>query len=111
MDRLEQYRQIIMEILEEFSSYTRNDDPIQDHLIFDKERDRYQLLGVGWQNNQRVLHPSIHIEIINEKVWLQHDTTDAIIADELIERGIPQTEIVLGFHPEHKRKHTGFAIT
>ncbi|MBI1930362.1 XisI protein [Candidatus Poribacteria bacterium] len=44
------------------------------------------------------------------KVWLQHDSTDAVIAQQLVELGIPQEDIVIGFQPEHRRKYTGFAI-
>ena len=57
-------------------------------------------------------HPRcvIHIDLRGEKVWLQHDSTDADIANTLVEMGIPAEHIVLGFQPEHYRQHTGFAI-
>jgi hypothetical protein len=43
-------------------------------------------------------------------IWLQHDSTDAEIAEELVERGIPKERIVLGFLPESVRPHTGYAV-
>ncbi len=110
MGQIEVYRQIIMDLLKEYSSYSQPNDTIASQVIFDTERNHYQLLGIGWQGERRVLHPSIHIDIIGDKVWLQHDMTDAVIADELVERGIPKSQIVLGFHPEHVRHYTGFAI-
>jgi hypothetical protein len=39
-----------------------------------------------------------------DRVWLQHDSTDAEIARQLVERGIPQSQIVIGFQPERFRK-------
>jgi hypothetical protein len=52
----------------------------------------------------------IHIDIKGDKVWLQQDNTDAEIAMELVERGIPQEHIVLGFYPEYRRQFTDFAV-
>jgi hypothetical protein len=43
-------------------------------------------------------------------VWLEQGSTDAEIAKTLIEMGIPPNRIVLGFQPEHLRKHTSFAV-
>jgi hypothetical protein len=67
-------------------------------------------MALGWQGNRRVHGCVIHIDLKGDKVWLQHDSTDAEIAMELVERGIPQEDIVLGFHPERWRPYTGFAV-
>ena len=48
-------------------------------------------------------------DIIDDKVWIQYDGTEDGIADELIEAGIPQDKIVLGFRPPEIRPYTGFA--
>ena len=40
---------------------------------------------------------------MNGRVWLQHDGTDWIIADRLVERGIPAHDIVIGFQPPQAR--------
>jgi XisI protein len=37
------------------------------------------------------------------KVWLQHDGTSLRIAEELHERGIPKSDIVIGFQPPYVR--------
>jgi hypothetical protein len=52
----------------------------------------------------------IHIDIIGDKVWIQHDGTSPGIADELVEAGIPRDAIVLGFRPPHVRRYSGFAV-
>ena len=46
---------------------------------------------------------------IDGKIWLQQNNTDILIADELIENGIPKDKIVLGFIAPSERLSTGFA--
>lgn len=110
MDRIENYRRIVMQLLKEYNQYRSDEADIDQDVLFDQERDHYQLMIVGWQGSRRASHPLIHIDIKGDKVWLQVDNTDAEIAKELVERGIPQTQIVLGFQPPHRRPYTGFAI-
>lgn len=52
----------------------------------------------------------MHIEIRDGKVWIQQDGTERGIAGELEERGVPASEIVLGFRPAELRSHTGYAV-
>lgn len=110
MDKLEQYRKIIEEVLTEQASYKLSNSDIEKELIIDRERDHYQVFLVGWEGLSRVHSCSIHIDIKGDKVWLQRDYTDAEIAGQLMERGIPKEDIVLGFHAPYKRPYTGFAI-
>lgn len=110
MDRITQYRQIIMRLLDEYASYECPDSNIEMETIFDTERDRYQLVAVGWEKKKRVHGCIIHIDIKNGKVWLQHDATDAEIANQLVEMGIPKEEIVLAFYTENHRRYTDFAV-
>jgi len=52
----------------------------------------------------------IHLDIINGKIWIQHDSTDWPVADALLEAGVPKEDIVLGFHPAEVRQYTDFAV-
>ena len=110
MDKLALYRKIIEEILTEQAGYKLANSDIDKELIMDRERDHYQVSLVGWEGLKRVHSCSIHIDIKGDKVWLQRDYTDAEIAAQLIEKGIPKEDIVLGFHAPYKRPYTGFAI-
>ena len=105
MENVDQYRKHIQDILHELgdeSEYTR--------LIFDKERDHYQLLSVGWQNERkRVLDIIAHIDILDGKIWIQRDFTEPSITEQLQERGVPTSDIVLGFQPPYKRRFAEFA--
>ena len=40
---------------------------------------------------------------------MQHDGTEEGVAALLAERGVPKSDIVLGFQAPYKRKYTGFA--
>lgn len=110
MDRVDSYRQIVKAVLREYAQYRPATGDIDLETIFDETTDHYELLAVGWRGKQRVHGCIIHIDIRDGKVWLQHDSTDAAIADQLVERGIPAEDIVLGFQPEHIRQYSGFAV-
>ena len=60
----------------------------------------------------RIYLPFVHIDVRPDgKVWIQHDGTDLRIADQLVERGIPKHQIVLGFKsPDTRRLIDDFAV-
>ncbi len=58
---------------------------------------------------QSLIFPLAHL-IKNGEVWLQHDATDAEIANQLVEMGVPKKDIVLAFYTENHRRYTGFAV-
>ncbi len=78
--------------------------------MFDRDSDRYLLMIVGWEGVRQVHGCIIHVEIIDDKIWIHRDGTEDGIAGELLEAGIPKERIVLGFKSSRMRKHTGFAV-
>jgi hypothetical protein len=110
MDTLDNYRQIIQKILTEYAQLTYAYGEVERKLIIDKTANHYLLLTVGWENKQRVHGCIIHIEIINDKIWIQRDGTETGIANEFVNGGIPKNQIVLAFHPADVRKYTEFAV-
>jgi hypothetical protein len=48
--------------------------------------------------------------MIDTKVWIHQNNTQYLIADELIEKGVAQEDIVLGFLSEQDRAYSGFAV-
>jgi hypothetical protein len=109
MDRVERYRQIVRRLIEEYASYKPSHGRIETEAVMDRERDHYEVMHVGWDGVRRVHGSVVHIDIIGGKVWVQYDGTTRPIAEELVAVEIPREEIVLGFHPEEVRHHTGFA--
>ncbi len=51
----------------------------------------------------------IHVDIRDRKIWIQRDFTEGGLASELIDLGVPKTDIVLGFKPPYMKQFTGFA--
>lgn len=110
MDTLENYRQMIEQILTEYTTIPYAYGEIQTEAIFDRAHDRYLLVNVGWDNGRRVHGSLIHIDIINGKLWIQRDGTEHGIAKEFAKAGIPKNHIVLGFRSMEIRQHTEYAV-
>lgn len=110
MDRLNTYRQIIRSVLQPYTQIAYANLTAKNRQIFDPETDRYPILSEGWNRQQHLHSCLIHIEIVNEKVWIQLDNTEDGVAEELIQAGIPKQDIVLGFHEPEVRQYTGFAV-
>lgn len=110
MDKMSEYRTIVRQLILKYAQYKPVNGQIETEAVIDEERGHYEVMEVGWQGERRVHSSIIHIDIIGDKVWLQHDGTNAVIADELIAAGIPQEAIVLGFRLPRLRQYTGFAV-
>ena len=110
MDTLDDYRQIIKEVLIAYTRIPYAYGDIQTEAVFDRENDRYLLVNVGWDNGRRVHGSLVHIDIIGGKLWIQRDGLEDGVATELMAAGIPRACMVLAFHPPEIRQHTGFAV-
>ena len=54
--------------------------------------------------------PLVDIDIVGGKVWIEKDNTEDGVAPELVQAGIPISQIVLAFRPPEVRKHTEYAV-
>ena len=106
---LTQMEEIVRNLVKQYASYKVSNGEIDTEAVIDKENGHYEVLNVGWDRGRRVHGSVIHIDIIDGKVWIQHDGTSPGVAVDLVEAGIPNDSIVLGFHPPHVRRRTGFA--
>lgn len=111
MADINHYRQLVQDLLQEYSNIRANNEEVEAEAIFDTQRDRYQVVHVGWSNKRRVYGCVLHLDIKDGKIWIQHDGTEGGIANELVERGVPKHDIVLGFHSPFKRQFTEFAVS
>ncbi len=109
-DLVEKYRTCVEQIIKEYGHYKPSYGDIEVQILFDREHNHYQLNSVGWNKDQRIHGCVLHLDIKNNKIWIQYDGTEDGIADELVALGIPKEDIVLGFHPAYKRQYTGFAV-
>lgn len=111
MANVDHYRQLVQDLLQAYSNIRANNEEVEAEAIFDIQRDRYQVVHVGWLNQHRVYGCVLHLDIKDGKIWIQHDGTEGGIANELVERGVPRHDIVLGFHSPFKRQFTEFAAS
>ena len=111
MDTVKKYQQIVISYLDGIAKRPYANTPaVEKQLIADKERNRFQLISFGWENEDKLVNSTlIYVEIRGGKVWIQQNWTEMEVASELAHLGIPKTDIVLGFVPAYSRADTEFA--
>ncbi len=109
MDRLEQYRTIIEQVLTQRVNDLKDFPDLRDETAFDRRAESYLLLRQGWDKSRRVHAIIVHLEILNGKIWVQEDWTEHGVAADLEEAGVPKSDIVLGFQPPQVRPYTEYA--
>ncbi|MGK7945171.1 MAG: XisI protein [Microcystaceae cyanobacterium] len=110
MDKVNQFYQIIVPILQEYAAIPYRYDDLKHKLIISNNKKDYLLMTIGWENEVKVHGCLVHLEIINDKIWIHRDGLEDGIASDLVRAGIPNSEIVLAFHPPNIRPFTEFAI-
>ena len=103
------YPELVKTVLARHTENHRSEGT-EKELIFDSERNSYLVVHVGWQNNESAYGTVIHVDIRDGKIWIQRDFTEEGVASELVELGVPKTDIVLGFKSPFVREFTGFAV-
>ncbi|WP_445176423.1 XisI protein [Microcoleus sp.] len=99
MEKLAQYHQYVQTSITRYAEDDVSDDEVEVQLILDTERDHYQWMNVGWEHLTRIYRSIIHIDIKEEKIWLQQNLTDQNPAEELVEMGVPREDIIFGLQP------------
>ena len=108
MEKIARYTDIIQQVLQEYVEDAGPDDEVE--LSFDTLRTHYHVFYVGWHDERRTYGCILHLDIKNDKIWIQHDGTEIGIANELLKHGVPKEDIVLAFHSPYRRQFTGFAV-
>ncbi len=110
MAKIDNYRQYVKNIITRYSQYKPSYGNVEVQIVFDEQRDHYHLMTVGWNRDRRIRGSILHVDIIDNKIWIQHDGTEEGIANELVAKGVPKTDIVLAFHSPFRRQFTDFAV-
>ncbi len=110
MDKLEKYRDIVEKVISEYAAIPYAYGEIESRTMFDRAKDSYMLYSVGWNSRGRIHGINIHIDITNDKIYIQHDGTEKGIATDLEAAGVPKTDIVLAWHEPELRKYTEYAV-
>jgi hypothetical protein len=111
MDTLTHYRDTIQKTIEGYYDLSqRNAKNPAEYLIFDTKRDRYLWIRSGWNDEKYIQYVIMFLRLENGKIWVETDSTNFGIVDDLLTAGIPQQDIVLAFHHPQKRPFTEFAL-
>ncbi len=93
------YQQRVCQFLENFAQ----DDP-EAQLVFDSRRDRYLVLHSAWRGESRIYGCAMQLDVIDGKIWIQQNSTEVDIYQELVNQGVPKQDIVLGFRSPSVRQ-------
>jgi len=110
MDTLESYRQIIQSVLTDYAAIPIANGKIDCYTVFDTKQDHYMVMNVGWDGHRRVYGCVLHLDIKEEKIWIEQNMTEMRVAQELVERGVPKDDIILGFQAPQMREYTGYGV-
>ena len=111
MDSVNHYPAIIQKVFQDYIDFLGEEEGIQLEVVWDRGHDRYLIVEVGWQDGYRIYGTFLHLDILDGKIWIQHDGTEEGIAYELEAAGVPKDEIVLAFKPLSNRRLTEYAVS
>lgn len=108
--KIAHYRSIIMNILQHYASIRYANIEGANEMIMDEQQHRYQVVTIGWQGYKRIHTSTLHFDIRDGKIWIQSDQTEHGIANDLLEQGVPKSDIVLAYQLPRIQRDLGFAL-
>lgn len=112
MEKIAAYKSIIKEVLDEVvGDGDKPSDEVRTQIIKDDIGGHYLLFSNGWKLDKRYYGCYLHIDVAEDgKIWVQHEGTDLIVVQMILDKGVPKSDIVLAFHPPYVRADTEFAV-
>ena len=111
LTKLEQYRQILRQLVTRYAGLLPHKEQVETLPLCDTEHDNYMLMRVGWDKTGRAHWTVFHLRLKDGKVWIEDDSLEHGIAQDLLDAGIPKQDIVLSFHRPERRHLMDFAVT
>jgi hypothetical protein len=107
MEKLEKYQLIIKELLTEFAESNAGDQ-----TLVDDNTHHYQLLRIGEDLKKNYFFRVRMHFFINqaEKICVLENRTEIEVADYLMEKGVPKSDIIPAFLPSEVRQLAGYAV-
>ncbi|MCP4709662.1 MAG: XisI protein [Planctomycetes bacterium] len=109
MADLAHYQNAVQTLIQRIAALKPHKDNLEWQVWADTTHGHYQLLNVGWRGDQRVHRCVIHLDIKDGKVWIQHNSTEIELDEELIVLGVAREDILLGFLPAYRRTEAQLA--
>lgn len=102
MDTVATYREIVKQVILKYAKLRPSHGNIRVDAVLDETHDRYAIMAVGWERKRRVHDNVLYVTIQEGKIYIEYDGIGYGITPELIERGIPENNIILAFMDETK---------
>jgi hypothetical protein len=83
MAELTEYQTKIKDLLTELAAYGSSDQEVESQLVFDTERNHYQLMHVGWRNKHRIYGCVVHLDIKDGKIWFNTMVLNSMLLSDL----------------------------
>ena len=112
MDRIENYRRILQQVVERHAQFQPANGAIKTHAVCDRAGDEYMVIDSGWnEKNQRIYDVVLHFRLQEGAVHVERDNTDAEVIRELLELGISKDDIILAYNAlPYQRLNDSIAI-
>lgn len=92
MDKVNHYRQILQQVLEDFSQWMSKGNPIQLLPVCDMNHDEYLIISLGCENDRREHAIVFHAQLRNGLIFIEADWTEDL-SDDLIAAGIDEKDM------------------
>jgi len=112
MDKASRYEAMILDMINHMEGIKfSNELELETKLIIDKVNHRYMVVTSEWNKDGNYFHNcSVHIEIINGKLWFHRNMTDIDFGRKLVYKGVPPLDIVVGFVTPKIREVSEYAV-
>jgi XisI protein len=103
MLKVKKYQKIVLNLLNEYAAIKSPFMPdVENRVISDTKHHNYQLIRIGQYKDKHVHYAVFHFEILDGKVWIVENRTDARIEEELIDAGVAPKDIAWGLKKEQE---------
>jgi hypothetical protein len=97
MDARTADREVIEKALTDYAAIPYAHGDVATQTVFERASDHYLLVIVGSENRRRVHGCLVHIDLVDDKIWIQTDGTERGLAPTLVRAGIAPERIILAF--------------
>ena len=114
MDRITISRNAIMAVINEYideHATSLLQDGLQHQSIVNNDHLRFQVVLIGWHDRHRIHSLIFHLDIIDDKIWIQDDNLEYSVAERLVDQGISKKDIVLAYFSPSHREYTEYAVS
>lgn len=93
------YAATLKQFIFAMADYFTQNDGVEVQAIVDEERGHYQLARVEWRGENWIYGILMHLDLKDQRIWIQHNATEILIDQELVQLGVPAEAIWIGFVP------------